>query len=208
MRQHKFPINRDAFELLSTGAVHFVAALARDFTIGDTMLLAEVREPEIALRDRGAEFGISWTARADDTYTGRTLEREISHLLPLTGALDGTVIVSLYPTVTPAADLVTLESAGKALQHLSAHNGPGRSAEAFNMLEPATADQLTPEQYEKARDAVVEALGDAYDCTRVWSAWSVGTMGPGDFSSVAHDDDRLNEITRAALHAIGLKTPE
>jgi hypothetical protein len=54
---------------------------------------------------------------------------------------------------------------------------------------------------ERVRDAVAEALGDAYDCTRVWSAWGVGTMGPDDFSPVAEDDDRLTEIVDAALDA-------
>lgn len=52
---------------------------------------------------------------------------------------------------------------------------------------------------EAVRDAIAEALGDAYDCTRVWAAWGVGTMGPDDFSLVREDSDRLDEIADAAL---------
>lgn len=59
---------------------------------------------------------------------------------------------------------------------------------------------------EKAAEAVdaaiAEALGDAYDCTRAWSAWGVGTMGPDDFYSVADDGDRVAEIRDAAIAAL------
>lgn len=54
-------------------------------------------------------------------------------------------------------------------------------------------------------DAVAEALGDAYDCTRVWSAWSVGTMDQDDFRLIADDSDRVTEIVTAAIEAAGLK---
>lgn len=56
-------------------------------------------------------------------------------------------------------------------------------------------------------DAVAEAIGGAYDCMRVWGAWSVGTMGPDDFLPVADDAERVAEIARAALeaaHKLGL----
>ncbi|MCO7641918.1 hypothetical protein NJI34_34685 [Pseudomonas sp. S 311-6] len=52
---------------------------------------------------------------------------------------------------------------------------------------------------DQARDGIAEALGDAYDCMRVWSAWGVGTMGPDDFALVVDDESRLEEITDAAL---------
>ena len=64
---------------------------------------------------------------------------------------------------------------------------------------------LTPEQAEKADEAIREALGDAYDCLRVWNAWSYGTMGPGDFSQVAEDSDRVADIRNAAAAALGFK---
>ena len=55
---------------------------------------------------------------------------------------------------------------------------------------------------DQAQDAIAEALGDAYDCMRVWSAWGVGTMGPDDFALVTDDSDRLAEITDAALSPV------
>lgn len=50
--------------------------------------------------------------------------------------------------------------------------------------------------------AIAEALGDAYDCTRTWSAWSHGTMGPDDFWPVSDDGDRIAEIRDAAIAAL------
>jgi len=61
---------------------------------------------------------------------------------------------------------------------------------------------INDEQRETVRAAVAEALGDTYDCTRVWEAWQVGTMGPDDFVLVAEDDDRVAEIADAAIEAI------
>ena len=62
---------------------------------------------------------------------------------------------------------------------------------------------LTSEQIEKADEAIREALGDAYDCMRVWNAWSYGTMGPDDFWPVAESDERVAEIRNAAATALG-----
>lgn len=59
----------------------------------------------------------------------------------------------------------------------------------------------TKEQMHAVRDALAQALGDAYDCTRVWSAWNVGTMSQDDFVPVTEDDERLHELTIAALDA-------
>lgn len=62
---------------------------------------------------------------------------------------------------------------------------------------------VTEEMKEKACEAVAEALGDALDCTRVWSAWGVGTMSQDDFSLVAQDSSRVLEIVEAVLGVIG-----
>ncbi|KVP75453.1 hypothetical protein WJ96_07025 [Burkholderia ubonensis] len=64
---------------------------------------------------------------------------------------------------------------------------------------------VNPEAREQVCSAVAEALGDAYDCTRVWSAWSVGTMSQDDFARVADDDGRVGEIADAAIAALGAK---
>lgn len=65
-----------------------------------------------------------------------------------------------------------------------------------------TETVLTDAAKEAVDEAIATALGDAYDCTRTWSAWSYGTMGPEDFSLVAEDSDRLREITDAAIQAV------
>lgn len=80
------------------------------------------------------------------------------------------------------------------------------SREEWNRrAQPVQAAPPAEQQIEVACEAVAGALGDAYDCGRHWSAWSYGTMGPDDFSQVSEDDDRVREITLAALGAVGLK---
>ena len=73
---------------------------------------------------------------------------------------------------------------------------------ACSCVEPAPVVQ---------RDAVIaavtEALGNAYDCQRVWEAWSVGTMGQDDFVLVAEDSDRVAEIADAAIEAMRPAAP-
>lgn len=44
---------------------------------------------------------------------------------------------------------------------------------------------------EKIADHLKAEFGDTYDCTRVWEAWSVGTMTDEDFEPVT---DRLDSI--------------
>lgn len=46
------------------------------------------------------------------------------------------------------------------------------------------------------REALVDQLGDAYDCTRVWDAWHYGTMGSNDFVPVT---DRIDDIVEAVM---------
>jgi len=68
---------------------------------------------------------------------------------------------------------------------------------------PAPEAEFDDQQREAVHQAVAEALGSgAYDCTRVWSAWSCGTMGSDDFVPVAEDSDRVAEIADAAIEAI------
>lgn len=61
---------------------------------------------------------------------------------------------------------------------------------------PAPVALLEPEQL---FEALAGALGEALDCTRVWSAWGVGTMSEDDFARVADDQGRLHEIASACL---------
>lgn len=66
-------------------------------------------------------------------------------------------------------------------------------------------------QRESVCSAVSEALGEAYDCLRVWSVWGCGTMCSDDFRLVAEDETRVAEIADAAitaLHAAPAAPPE
>lgn len=58
---------------------------------------------------------------------------------------------------------------------------------------------VMPELREAIFDSLGSELVSTYDCTRVWEAWSVGTMGQNDFSPV---NDRLDEIVDAIMAAI------
>ena len=62
---------------------------------------------------------------------------------------------------------------------------------------------ISDEHREAVCTAIAEALDEAYDCQRVWSAWSYGTMGPDDFTLTAEDGDRVAEIADAAIEVIG-----
>ncbi|MGE8688585.1 MAG: hypothetical protein ACN6PJ_15685 [Achromobacter sp.] len=66
----------------------------------------------------------------------------------------------------------------------------------------AQGDQHDDQRREAVMEAIAAALGEAYDCTRTWSAWSHGTMGPDDFALVAEDSDRLAELADAAIAAM------
>lgn len=68
---------------------------------------------------------------------------------------------------------------------------------------PAVPVQLTDEQVEKVDNALCESIGSAYDCLRVWGAWSYGTMGPDDFALVTEDGERVAEIRNSVLMALG-----
>lgn len=56
---------------------------------------------------------------------------------------------------------------------------------------------------EQLREALLEAIGSelvgVYDCTRVWEAWSVGTMSQNDFVPI---DERLDEIVDTVMAVI------
>jgi len=57
-----------------------------------------------------------------------------------------------------------------------------------------------------ARDELAELIaselpGDVYACTRVWEAWSYGTMSQDDFTPANEEADLIAEIADAILAA-------
>lgn len=75
--------------------------------------------------------------------------------------------------------------------------------------QPAPVAVVMPER-SRLRDLIAEAIGgDTYDCTRVWSAWGVGTMSDDDFVPVVEQDERLYEIADSVLAEVTrLNTPQ
>ncbi|UNY40254.1 putative restriction alleviation protein [Paracoccus phage vB_PmaP_KLEP18-1] len=83
--------------------------------------------------------------------------------------------------------------------HATVRDLMDRAALSHPAPAPQPADDL-PEKRAKVRASLEDAIGwDAYDCTRVWDAWSVGTMSADDFEPVL---DRLDEITDAVVAAL------
>ncbi|HDR9103638.1 TPA: hypothetical protein QDB04_000358 [Burkholderia vietnamiensis] len=80
-------------------------------------------------------------------------------------------------------------------------------AMAKDVVDAGPESGVSEEMREHVCTAVGEALGDAYDCTRTWAAWGVGTMSQDDFVLVAEDDSRLGEIADAAIAAMGARQP-
>lgn len=55
---------------------------------------------------------------------------------------------------------------------------------------------------EAIRDAIATNLNTLYACSRVWSAWSYGTMSQEDFRPAGEDDDVIQSITGAVMLAL------
>ena len=51
------------------------------------------------------------------------------------------------------------------------------------------------------RDALANALGGVFGCSRTWSAWNVGTMSQIDFYPAAESDELLDELVQAVAAA-------
>jgi hypothetical protein len=120
-------------------------------------------------------------------------------------------------TAPGEADIDHVEQLAAIIRKVDGNHSIGAAALAEAILErypcaflidppatpPAPVAEFDDQQREAVYQAVAEALGSgAYDCLRVWSAWSCGTMGPGDFVPVAEDSDRVAEIADAAIEAI------
>ncbi|SFP92830.1 hypothetical protein SAMN03159489_02208 [Pseudomonas sp. NFPP07] len=73
--------------------------------------------------------------------------------------------------------------------------------------QPAPVAVVLPERV-ALRDIIAQAIGgDTYDCTRVWSAWGVGTMSEDDFVPLTYSEARLYEIADACLDEVARLNP-
>ena len=67
---------------------------------------------------------------------------------------------------------------------------------------PAEVPLLTDEEL---REAFAQNLGGTYVCTRVWIAWSYGTMSEDDFYPASESDDLLDSLVQAVRQKAGMK---
>ena len=58
-------------------------------------------------------------------------------------------------------------------------------------------EELSYRTQEKYRDKARELTQDTLYCTRVWEAWSYGTMTENDFTDTHEDDDFIEDIAEA-----------
>lgn len=103
---------------------------------------------------------------------------------------------------------ISLEQVRKAYDYANDHphkylrgtsNWCAAVAHSLNIEQPAPVAVVMPER-DALRDLIAGAIGgDTYDCTRVWSAWGVGTMSEDDFVPVVEQDERLYEIADSFL---------
>lgn len=73
---------------------------------------------------------------------------------------------------------------------------------ALAMAPKQEAPQPAPEIRTVLRDSLASGLTLAYGCSRVWSAWSVGTMSQDDFYPASECDDLLDELCDLAIAAL------
>ena len=62
-------------------------------------------------------------------------------------------------------------------------------------------NELSEEQKTEIRSDIQKSLIDTYRCTRVWEAWSYGTMTEDDFKPAWFDDDGfIDEIAESIFN--------
>lgn len=73
---------------------------------------------------------------------------------------------------------------------------------ALAMAQKQEAPEPAPEIRTVLRDALASGLTMAYGCSRVWSAWGVGTMSQDDFYPASECEDLLDELCDLAIAAL------
>ena len=158
-------------------------------------LQARVAELEAERAERAAQKPV---AQIDDDECFQGPCRHATAFVPMHR---GALLYAAQPVTDLGKITVTTNESGRAVA-VTRQDAEHRILSVIWEAPPAT---ITPEQAEKADEAIREALGSAYDCMRVWSAWGVGTMRPDDFWPVADSDERVAEIRNAAAAALGFE---
>lgn len=121
------------------------------------------------------------------------------------------LVVWLLELIDRSVDRPTIDECEKVIADLRQLFGPG--AKAAELIERLAAElsrvssrafmaelRALPHDLEaRIVQALSAELGDSYDCTRVWGAWSAGTMSDEDFEPV---EERIPEIAKAIVQQI------
>jgi hypothetical protein len=67
-------------------------------------------------------------------------------------------------------------------------NTPTQTALASREEAPAASGQAAALDRDALVDLIAKHLSGTYHCTRVWTAWGVGTMSQDDFADVGESD--------------------
>lgn len=100
------------------------------------------------------------------------------------------------------ADFVTLLSPKQQKESISKRLDNGIFLAATEPLYRKTPETFYLPSPEYLFSAISEALGQAMDCDRKWSEFGVWKMREEDFSLVADDQERLEEIAISVLDKI------
>jgi hypothetical protein len=85
----------------------------------------------------------------------------------------------------------------KILQLVSGVNTENEQALPIHIVRVCAWEDAADEDKVPFLEKAAELAGDSMFCTRVWSAWGVGTMSENDFVDAADDDDYVYEIAKA-----------
>lgn len=153
-----------------------------------------------------------WTKTPDQLPIGTKLciagdRQEDLYVIDRLGGLLADIACALWPDLTleqhhaQFKDMPAL--AQKLLLELELYRADAAQRKAELSLPAATdAPALTDAQTRIFHGAIRDALGEAFDCTRTWSAWGTGTMTENDFDVVADDPARVAEIAEAAIKGL------
>ena len=120
-------------------------------------------------------------------------------------AAEAIVIVFDGPPAHQSGRFVEVEDASGASINAGEWKDRGNGLWELRIEAPKPRS-LTPDERGARMVKILDALAAGVDsdttvCTRVWEAWSYGTMGPDDFTPLAEDPDSLQNLADALVKA-------
>lgn len=192
-------------ELEKAMSFYFGAKEVRNFKL---YLRREFKPARSKTTARTIELSLGQVERAYDTAMvsgNRDLADELRGLLKAESAHCAESQVE--PSAQPQGEPVAWQRKSKNEEERWFHLPDSDVEEAIRLgyeVRKLYAEQPAPvavvPDRDSLRDIIAQAIGgDTYDCVRVWSSWSFGTMSEDDFVPVVEQEARLYEIADACL---------